>query len=494
MVGGSGLRTAPADRAYGLARTALTVILVAALTTATACVYFNAYYNANRLFDRGRREVEQGRESSGRMTLGTSIEKAERIVEASPDSRWADDALRLIVQARLLREEWAEAAEASESLLHYARSREDSVEAAGYRGMAELHLGRPAFADSLLTFALSEEDDADRRSAALLARGQARVQLGRPEAADADLRAASALRPGWALPRLLRVGLLLDSGAGPETANELSALLRLDLNDREQLEVMQTVERLREADPQIGVAALMTVESSEFSRANRAALVQLRGDLRVAAGDLELGRDDYRLATEIDPSSAGAVDARLAVLRLDSRNAVTDEDLNQLQAELNRIQRMPAARVSADVRELVATFIRLDYWLGVGNLGYLLAAETARDQLEAPVLARHLFLRFVEEQSESLWAPKAILAALALTSVDSGRGEHDRAEEPSAEELRRRLLEDYGDSSYVQALLGGPAGRFTFEELELGLRRQLNRLKTLADEEVRARQSRGRQR
>jgi len=492
MVGESGLRTAPADRTCGPTRTALPVILIVAVTTATACVYFNAYYNANRLFDQGRREIERGRESSGRMTLGTSIEKAERIVEGKPDSRWADDALRLIVQARLLREEWAEAAEASESLLRHARSREDSVEAAGYRGTAELHLGHPAFADSLLTLALSDEDDGDRRTAALLARGQARAQLGRPEAADSDLRAAIALRPGWARARLARVGLLLDIGGGSETANEIAALLELELNEREQLEVMQTAERLREADPQIGVEALRTVESSRFSRANRAALMQLRGDLRVAAGDLEPGRDDFRLATEIDPSSAGAVDARLALLRLGLRVAVTAEDLNQLQAELNRIQRMPAARVSADVRELVATFIRLDYWLGVGNLGYLLAAETARDQLEAPVLARHLFLRFVEEQSESLWAPKAILAALALTPVDSGRDENDTVEEPSAEELRRRLLEDYGDSSYVQALLGGPAGRFTFEELELGLRRQLNRLKTLADEEVRARQTRRR--
>ncbi|UCC47768.1 MAG: hypothetical protein JSV41_09795 [Gemmatimonadota bacterium] len=490
----SGLRTAPADRAHGPIRTALPILVIAAVTAATACVYFNAYYNASRLFDQGRREIEEGRESGGRMTLGMSIEKAERIVERSPNSRWADEALRLIVQARLLREEWGEAAEASGSLLRYVRSRRDSAEVAGYRGTAELHLDHPALADSLLTFALSGEDDQRRRAAALSARAQARVQLGRPEAADADLRAASALRPAWLAPRLLRVRLLLDGGGGFEAARELAGLLEFNLNDSQQQDVMQTTERLREGDPGTGLEALSAVESSRFSRANRAQLLQLRGDLRIAAGDVEMGRGDYRLATETDPGSAGAMKARLALLRLDLRYAATAEDFHQLKAEIDRIQRFPAGRTSADVRDLAAILIRVEYWLGVGNLGYLLAAETARDEFEAEALARHLFLKFVEEQSESLWAPKAILAVLALTPLDSGAGGDQAENEPSAEELRRRLLEDYSDSSYVQALLGGPPGRFTFEELELGLRRQLMRLKTLADEEVRSRQTRRRDR
>ncbi len=257
---------------------------------------------------------------------------------------------------------------------------------------------------------------------------------------------------------------------------------------------MQTTERLREGDPGTGLEALSAVESSRFSRANRAQLLQLRGDLRIAAGDVEMGRGDYRLATETDPGSAGAMKARLALLRLDLRYAATAEDFHQLKAEIDRIQRFPAGRTSADVRDLAAILIRVEYWLGVGNLGYLLAAETARDEFEAEALARHLFLKFVEEQSESLWAPKAILAVLALTPLDSGAGGDQAENEPSAKELRRQLLEDYSDSSYVQALLGGPPGRFTFEELELGLRRQLMRLKTLADEEVRSRQTRRRDR
>jgi hypothetical protein len=61
--------------------------------------------------------------------------------------------------------------------------------------------------------------------------------------------------------------------------------------------------------------------------------------------------------------------------------------------------------------------------------------------------------------------------------------------DPTNEELRRRLLEDYRDSAYVGALFGEGGGQYTFEELELNLRQQLDRLKTLATQEVRDRNS-----
>ncbi len=49
-------------------------------------------------------------------------------------------------------------------------------------------------------------------------------------------------------------------------------------------------------------------------------------------------------------------------------------------------------------------------------------------------------------------------------------------------------MEDHRNSAYVQALIGGEAEvEFTYEELEQGLRRQLQRLKALADQEVRNR-------
>ncbi len=47
-------------------------------------------------------------------------------------------------------------------------------------------------------------------------------------------------------------------------------------------------------------------------------------------------------------------------------------------------------------------------------------------------------------------------------------------------------MEDYRDSAYVQALIGGEGKtEFSYEELEQGLRRQLQRLQALADQEAR---------
>jgi hypothetical protein len=133
--------------------------------------------------------------------------------------------------------------------------------------------------------------------------------------------------------------------------------------------------------------------------------------------------------------------------------------------------------------------VKVDFWISTGALGYLLAAETARDLLEAPRLARHLFLTYAAENADALWAPKAILAALYLTPLDSDPAAPGGNDGPSAAELRERLLEDYQDSAYVQAFFGGVGAQFTFQELEEGLRRQLERLETMADQELRARRS-----
>ncbi|MEE9132605.1 MAG: hypothetical protein V3U13_03510 [Gemmatimonadota bacterium] len=492
MAGGSGIHTVPADRASGLPLTRLqALVLVAVLAASSGCVYFNALYNANKIFDQGVKEFEEGRDSNGRILLEESIEKAERIVATKPNSRWADDALLLIVRARLLREDWAQAAEASRQLLGYAKTRADSARAAGYLGEAELNLGEPQLADSLLTVALSVEKNETRRAELLAYRGSARVELGYLEAADEDLRVVSELKPDWVPPRIdhVRLRLLIDDGQGAEAATEYAVLLTLPLKDREERQVVDLASYMAERDPAITIDALAEVQSSTVLPSNRAKLLKLRGDLKIALGDYSGGRADYFLTAALVPDSRGAAEARLTLVRMDLRNVSTIEGFDSLTAVLARVAAEPSGRRSADVRDLDETFIRLQYWLSTGGLGYLLAAETARDELEAPSLARRLFLEYADSQPQALWAPKAILAALDLTGVDSGDPGEGFPAEPSAAELRRRLLEDYQDSGYVQALFGEEGGRFTFEELEQGLQRQLERLQKLADQEVRNRRS-----
>jgi tetratricopeptide (TPR) repeat protein len=430
--------------------------------------------------------MDEGREAVGRSTLGSSIEKAEGIVEESPDSRWADDAWRLIARARLLRLEWNEAAEASRSLMRYAQTGKDSAEAAGYLGSAELNLGNPAFADSLLSVALAEERDEDRRAQFLHGRARARAQLGHLDEANEDLLLVSALRPDWITPRIDRVGLLVDDGRAAEAGIELAALLQLDLTGREQEAVLETAERVAERSPETALVGLADLESSGFEREVRGLLVKLRGDLRLARGDNEGARSDYEQAASLAGTTRAGIDAGLTAAQIQLRGASSLEEIVEAESLLADLELRPAGR-RPDIMRLRDTLIRMEYWVTAGGLGYVIAAETARDQLEAPEFARRLFLRYADEEPDALWAAKAILAALELSDLDSAPQGDEEYGGAGGEELRRRLREDYSDSPYVLAVLGEPAtDGLTYEEVELMLLRQLDRLESLAGTEVRA--------
>ncbi len=481
MVSGSGLLTVLADRVA-----ARILIFAAGLAGASACVYFNSYYNASKLFDQGRQDVEQGNQSTGRATLAASIEKAEAIVDANPDSRWADDALRIIVQARLLREEWQEAVEASYRLRGYALTRGDTAQSAGYLGIARLHLGDPSAADTLLSFALAEEENTQRRSLLLYNRALAQARLGRFAEADANLELVSRLRPDWVQPRIERVGLLVDAGYDAAAATVLAAIMTLNLADAEERAVVEMIQRLAETTPGTALLGLVEVESSALDREKRATLVKFRGDLYLARGQTEQAVADFEAASRIAPETRTAVEAQVAAARLTLASSSSAEEIGPIRERLERLMRQRARRLP-DVMSLWDTLARMEYWIELGGLAYLLAAEVARDELGAPGLARTLLLSYAEEEPESVWAPKALLAALELSDLDSAPSAEI---DPNPEELRRRLWDDYRTSPYVQAVLGEhPSDGLTFEELELGLRRQLARLETLADEELMARRA-----
>ncbi len=491
MAGGSGIRTVLtvlADRHLATPRAlSQALVILAALTASTGCVYFNALYNANRIFSQGAKEIERGRTASGQVILAESIEKAERIVESKPNSRWADDAVRLIARARILREEWSQAAEAGNQLLGYAKSYKDSAEALGYLGAAEANLGQSARADSLLTVAISAETDKKRRAALLAFRGQARAGLGDVQGADEDLTEVTQLRPRWVAPRMQHTRLLVDNGRGAAAAEVYASLLTLEFSEREERQVVDLADYLGETDPQAGVDGLSAVTSSTLLTNNRAELLKLRGDLWIEIGNGEAGRADYQLTDSLYPETRAAAEAQLALVTMNLVRASTIEDFYGLQASINRVMSHPSGRRIPEARILNDQIIRLDYWLTAGGPGYLLAAETARDELGAPVLARQMLVAYADAEPESLWVPKAILAAMDIAELDFAGTEEPPG--PSNEELRRRLLEDYRDSAYVQALFGEEGGQYTFEELEENLKQQLDRLNSLANQEVRDRNS-----
>ena len=487
MVGESGQRTDPAvNRHRNRARQ---LIALVGLVAASGCVYFNAVYNANRLFREGRSDIHNGRIATGQASLHTSIQKAERVVAGNPNSRWADDALRLIVRAQLMLEQWPEALASAERLLEYAGSPADSAEVAGYMGLAEVNLDRPARADSLLGPAIEYAREPEFRARLLHARGRARATLGRVEAADADLLAASELDPERLGPPLDRIRLLVAEGRADQAITAVRRFLQRDFRSFEEQRVMESITYIAELDPGTTVEALSAVEGSGLDAANRASLLKLRGDLRVASGEIDEAIADYRIAASVAPDSPGAVAAELAVVRMEFDDLATIADVYQVKAALDHIYRSRAARRDSELTSVRTLFERMVFWVESGNLGNLLAAEAARDRLGALELARRLFLRYADEQPQSVWAPKALLAAVALDALHSGP-EPKWPGQPETAELRRRLMESYPDSPYLGAVTGERVdGRFAYEELEDGLRRQLQRLERLTDDRLRERSS-----
>lgn len=490
MVGGSGRHTAPAvKRQIPPTRPKIrSAVPVGAVLALSACVYFNAIYNADRLFDQGRQDIESGRVATGEASLATSIEKAERVLANSPDSRWADDALRLIVRARVLRSEWPKALDAAERLMSYAASRSDSAEAAGYMGLAEAHLEHPARADSLLTFALQEVRETGIRAWFLYGRGLANRSAGRIDAADADLRAAAAARTNWLDPRLERIRMLSEADRPVEAAEALRALVQREFQEFEEREVIDVVRLLAARHPDAARTALATAEEAGLSRAGRARLLKIRGDLRVAAGELDDAVNDYRTGAAIDPASPAAAEAKLALTLLDMPGLRSVADLYRKKERIEEIQQTTAGRSNWDVTRLGNLLDRMIFWIENGELGYILAAEAARDELGAIALARTLFIRYADELPNAPWAPKALLAAIALGTPESTGSDGDGWSGPDTEELRDRLLQRYPDSPYLGTVTGDSSdGRFTYERLEEGLQRQLERLRELTENELRER-------
>ena len=120
---------------------------------------------------------------------------------------------------------------------------------------------------------------------------------------------------------------------------------------------------------------------------------------------------------------------------------------------------LPAGEQPA-VGELVELIDEVDRLTALGleeSLGWFAAGEIARDDLQAPILSRGLFLAYADADPREPWAAKALLAA-----IDVSPGEGDRA-------WLRGRLEVHRESPYVLAARGSAAPGFEALEEDLAL-------------------------
>lgn len=445
-------------------------LLTAALLP--SCAYFNALYNARRLFAEAERAAARGENARAFTAYGSSIEKAAKSLRQDPDGRWADDALYLIARAHFWRAEDAAARAALLRLLEKTRDTGMRASAQAYLGAAEVRLSLYAPAVERLNAALAAAGGREELSAfARLWRARARFGADDEEGAWADLTAAArtAGRTGGEA-RLEAVSRAVDEADGGRAPQAFAALLR----DADGYRWADSLRASAERAAQLWGAArarelLAPLPEAPWPPRSQGGLALFRAELAARAGDTATAIAEARLLAEraAVPTSERA---RVALARWQLAGMRELGDAAQIRALL--LPALADAQAQALLRSLKTLAVLLERARETAQpLAIFAAAELARDELGAPALARSLFLTYAELVPQATWAPKALLAAAATGPA------------PDQAQSIRQLLSGYGENPYVAAL-SGSAAEEPFRNAEERLARTLAVLREEASREA----------
>lgn len=418
-----------------------TVALLVALLGTAACAYYNGLYNANRLAGEARRAEREGRTGEARSLWSQAAVKAESVAARFPDSKWRDDALLLQGEALLQIDACTRAVEP----LQLAA---DSSPDPAIRTAARIHLGRcrifmrePDAARAPLT-AVIEEGDSAARDRAYLWRGRALLDLGRPEAALADLERSG--RPEAAFPRAIALAQL-DRAA--EAAAVLGPRVAGAYDEERWRPALDTLGQVDAGEA--SRLATTLAERSALTPGQRARLLVEDGERWMTAGDSVTAAARFRRAVELAGDSVEARIARawLGVQAVHAAREVAAidpvrEDLRGAIREGGRPVQVAGRYVAILDRVRAALETEPD-----DPLPLFLAAEAVRDTLRAPALAGALMEALAERHAESVLAPKALLAASRLLPA-------------RRDSLLTVVLTRYGESAYARALRGEGTERY----------------------------------
>ncbi|MDA0329730.1 MAG: hypothetical protein O2958_12075 [Gemmatimonadetes bacterium] len=437
------------------------VTIAGCLLVLSGCSYHNVVHNAAGLYAEAEAHRRAGRDSVAHVQYSLVIEKTGQAFRARPDSEWAGEALFLLARSRLrvgdLRAADAALSEARHRTQHPALRAEILV----YQAIVQFEAGDRNGALERANEALEGPIKGEALAEAHLLRG--RLLLGRrltdqgwwdldraseayePLRVEADLdrlrfgvRHDDRSRARWALE-----GLLAHAEAGPRT-DTIVAL------------VGQATARWGASE---AARLLAGADSSTWDRTARGRIALERARL------LDLGGDTIAAAAQAWSIARGlgqsAAEARLLI---SSWRLTRSRDLREAFAV--RAILLPAGG-DPRVAQTLESIELLEHFTTVGlneALGWFAAAEVARDQLGAVHLARGFFLAYADGAPADPWAPKALLAALEVSSAEGDRS------------WLRGRLEAHARSPYVLAAFGGPAAGFEELEEELDVRlRELTR-------------------
>lgn len=377
--------------------------LLLALTSA-GCVYYNAMWSAERYAKDARRAERDGKPAEARSNWAQAAEKAGRVALRHPRSRWADDALALQAEGLARSGACDEADDVIKAARENIYDRVLIERISLVDAECALGLGQAIQARSALEPALSSGDDerrsraellAGRASAALLDYDQAIVHFQRSEETAARPALARVLISADRPEEATRV---IESLTGSEYAADRPDLLTRFAGSAGSAAASTALDRLLERGKRIPLQ-------------EQARLLIADGDRRFTSGQLDAAAERYAQAAAVAP--AGTNEARLAEVGTQRARiaAVTSvAGLKPIETDLARLSLEPGALAAKRLLD----FVRQVTIVPETPAASFRVAEMARDSLSAPALAGSLFLAMADRDTASIYAPKALVAAIAM--------------------------------------------------------------------------------
>ena len=378
------------------------------------CGYFNSLYNANRRFADAERARARG-DATARAAYYESIDKAAVSYRKYPNGRWADDALLLIGRARFALGEDEDAIGALQRVLLQSQDAEMTALAHAYLGAA---FARRTQLDSAVTHLNVAVDrlpvGAEAGAFARLWRARVAFEQGRVADGWADQDALAAVDGSLELEIALQGAeraLLQNDSIRFKTALERLAAAR-DAG-RSLQDVLNLLERAALHWTAADVVRMSTpLERTDWGAepSNRVALA--RAQLAIIAADTATA---VVLAERVADRARSGVGSAARLLLARWRLATLDEptELESVRALLLPAFDEPKAlELQRLTRAVQILALRAD--APASALSLFAAAEMARDELDAPRLARRFFLDFAALSPQSPWTGKALLAARLL--------------------------------------------------------------------------------
>jgi tetratricopeptide (TPR) repeat protein len=426
-------------------------LLVLVSVLSGACVYYNGMYNANRLAGSARKAEREGRTFDANNLWGQVATKAESVVARHPTSKYAEPAnvLRGIALARLGQCEPALAPLSRASLMPASDLTEDALLATG---QCQLALGN-APASQAAFGSLLDSKNRERRSTARLHHARSLRQQGRYSDALRLLEGVTDQRAdGERILALAGVGRLSHALVIVD-----SLLGRRDTT----MQWDSLVAAMARQNPPAASRLIDRIQRIPVRSQELRARQLLEDGRRLVRSDTARAQERFRQAIELSGSKESAGRANLELARMKLRSIERPEDLAPLVTALEQVS-INFEMAAEEARQL-ATLVggvheaatRVTWETLRGDLRLFLAAEVARDSLQSPALAGHIFRRILDDFPNSSYAGKVVLALQRL--------------EPTCSDSARALLDGlYSDSPYLAMVRGQDPPEYRLLEDSLG--------------------------